>query len=167
MENIEEVTKREQMTLLLKKAGWYPNRKINISNFERQCIENGIELFDSAQKFLEQFTGLDKTVYFKSYHPVKEIGLSLHDYSFYFISSPTEEIDFVDDYKAILDFANEDCFYLGESGYHYPAVVAIGRSGKLYFKHDYSEDVWVFNDLIESMERELGHHNIETSSLYK
>lgn len=168
MERIENnITKREQMILLLKKAGWYPGRKVDISNFEHQCQENGIELFDSAKRFLEEYIGIDRSVDFKSGHSCKEIGESSYRYSFFFISSPLDEITYEDEYEEILDFIEEDCFYLGESGYYNEAVVAIGRSGKLYFKHDYSYEVWVFDDLIESMERELSDFDIVTSSLYK
>lgn len=69
-------------------------------------------------------------------------------------------------YNAILNFARENCFCLGQSGYYYPAVVAISRSGKLYFKHDYSNVVQVFDTLIDSMDSELAHQNILTYSLY-
>lgn len=43
-------------------------------------------------------------------------------------------------------------------GYYYPAVCAIGRSGKLYFKHDYDDNVQVFDSTLETISHELRHH---------
>ncbi|WP_246062986.1 hypothetical protein [Paenibacillus ehimensis] len=37
-----EPGRREQMVLLLKKAGWYEGRREDISGFERRCKEAGI-----------------------------------------------------------------------------------------------------------------------------
>ena len=50
-----KITKREQMILLLKKSGWYEGRHADILEFQQQCKELEIELFDSAKKFLEEF----------------------------------------------------------------------------------------------------------------
>lgn len=159
-----EIKKREQMTLLLKKSGWYQGRQVDISGFEQLCKEQGIELFDSAKKFLEEFMGIDNYVEFKYIHPCGNIGECSNDYTFNFRTSPNEKI-YQQQYQKILDFIEEDCFYLGESGYYYPAAVVIGRSGKLYFKHDYNNKVQVFNNLIDSMLRELDDMDIITSSL--
>lgn len=162
-----EITKREQMILLLKKSGWYEGRNVDISGFEQQCKEQGIELFDSAKKFLEEFIGIENTVHFKYFHPCTDIGECNQDYIFDFITNPNQKIDHEEEYQEILDFIEEDCFYLGESGYYYPAVVGIGRSGKLYFKHDYSDNVQLFDNLIDSMLWELDGKNIITASLYQ
>lgn len=159
-----EITKREQMILLLKKSGWYEGRHVDISEFEQQCNEGGIELFDSAKKFLEEFIGIENYVEFKYLHPCDDIGECDQDYIFDFITNPHDKI-YCNQYQKILDFIEEDCFYLGQSGYYYPAVVAIGRSGKLYFKHDYNNKVQVFDNLIHSMLSELDDMNIITSSL--
>lgn len=48
-------------------------------------------------------------------------------------------------------------------GYYYPAVCAIGRSGKLYFKHDYDDNVQVFDSTLETISHELRHHQDLTS----
>jgi len=162
-----KITKREQMILLLEKSGWQKGRYVDISEFVQQCEEQGIELFASAKKFLEEFIGIERYVHFKYIHPCNDIGESIPKYTFDFITKPNDKIDYEEDYQEILDFIQEDCLYKGESGYYYPAVVAIGRSGKLYFKHDYDDKVQVFDNLIDSMIWELEGKNIITSSLYK
>jgi hypothetical protein len=162
-----KITKREQMILLLEKSGWHKGRYVDISEFEQQCEEQKIELFESAKQFLQEFIGIERNVHFKYIHQCNDIGVSSQKYTFDFITKPNNKVDYEEEYQEILDFVQEDCFYLGESGYYYPAVVAIGRSGKLYFKHDYDDKVQVFDNLIDSMLWELDGKNIITSSLYK
>ncbi|MFW5433553.1 SUKH-3 domain-containing protein [Paenibacillus apiarius] len=165
----KEFSKQEQMVLLLKKAGWHEGRQVDISRFELHCREEGVELFDSAKHFLQEFSGIDDMVFFKYHHDVPESRFadSWHEYTFNFLPNALEEISRPEDYREILAFAQEDCFCLGESGYYYPAVAAIGRSGKLYLKHDYENDVRVFDTLIQSMEHELSHLDIVISSLHE
>lgn len=43
----------------LKKAGWYPGRKIDIIEQMRYLEKLGYEVFDAAVKFLEEFSDLD------------------------------------------------------------------------------------------------------------
>ena len=86
-----EIKKREQMTLLLKKSGWYEGRQVDISGFEQLCKEQGIELFDSAKKFLEEFMGIHNYVEFKYIHPCGNIGECGNDYTFNFRTSPNEK----------------------------------------------------------------------------
>ncbi|WP_245719798.1 SUKH-3 domain-containing protein [Paenibacillus tianmuensis] len=157
------------MRLLLKKAGWYKGRHVDISGFEHRCKEEGIKLFSSAKAFLQEFSGIDDSVFFKYYldEPNSGFADAWHDYTFNFIPDALAEISCPEDYREIVSFADEDCFCLGESGYYYPAVVAIGRSGKLYFKHDYEDVVRVFDTLLDSMEHELKGHNLVISTLYE
>ncbi|WP_079909046.1 SUKH-3 domain-containing protein [Paenibacillus sp. 32352] len=165
---MKKPNKREQMKLLLKKAGWHEGRHVDISGFERRCKEQGIDLFDSAKAFLQEFAGIDDTVYFKYHHNQdSSFSDSWYDYTFDFTPDALEELTSTEDYHDIVKFAQEDCFRLGESGYYYPAVAAIGRSGKLYFKHDYEDVVRVFDDLLESMEHELNGHELVLSSLFE
>ncbi|MBE1441756.1 SUKH-3 domain-containing protein [Paenibacillus sp. OAS669] len=167
-QGMKKPNKREQMKLLLKKAGWHEGRHVDISGFERRCNEQGIDLFDSAKAFLQEFAGIDDTVYFKYHHSHdSRFSDSWYDYTFDFKPDALEELTSTEDYYDIVKFAQEDCFCLGESGYYYSAVAAIGRSGKLYFKHDYEDVVRVFDDLLESMEHELNGHELVLSSLFE
>ncbi|WCF08291.1 SUKH-3 domain-containing protein [Paenibacillus thiaminolyticus] len=165
----EKISKQEQLVLLLKKAGWHEDRHVDISSFELRCQAEGVELFDSAKHFLHQFSGLDSIVYFQYIYepPDSRFADAWYDYTFDFLPDDLDEIAHSEEYQAIVDFAQEDCFCLGESGYYYPAVAAIGRSGKLYFKHDYEDVVRVFDSLLHSMEHELKHLDLVTSSLYE
>ncbi|WCR25903.1 SUKH-3 domain-containing protein [Paenibacillus thiaminolyticus] len=165
----EKISKQEQLVLLLKKAGWHEDRHVDISSFELRCQAEGVELFDSAKHFLHEFSGLDNMVYFQYVYepPDSRFADAWYDYTFDFLPDDLDEIAHSEEYQAIVDFAQEDCFCLGESGYYYPAVAAIGRSGKLYFKHDYEDVVRVFDTLLASMEHELKHLDLVTSSLYE
>lgn len=165
----ENISKQEQLVLLLKKAGWHEDRHVDISGFELRCQADSVELFDSAKHFLHEFSALDRMVYFKCIHepPESRFADAWYDYTFDFLPDDLEEIANSEEYQTIVAFAQEDCFCLGESGYYYPAVAAIGRSGKLYFKHDYEDVVRVFDSLLHSMEHELKHLDLVTSSLYE
>jgi len=70
-----KVTKREQMILLLEKSGWQKGRYVDISEFVQQCEEQGIELFASAKKFLEEFIGIERYAHFKYIHPCNDTGV--------------------------------------------------------------------------------------------
>ena len=44
---------------LLKKAGWYEGRKIDITNYVRSLEDSGYEVFDAAREFLEEYGELE------------------------------------------------------------------------------------------------------------
>ncbi|AWB44916.1 hypothetical protein DCC85_12260 [Paenibacillus sp. CAA11] len=159
---------REQVILLLKKSGWYQGRRIDISKYKERCSEQGIELFPAAAAFLEEYSGIDRVAHFKYMlnhldGPARES--EWHEYEFHFVPNAVEELNCQAEMHIITTAAQEDCYCLGLSGYYYPAVTAIGRSGKLYLLHDYEPTVRVFDHLLESMEHEVGELDMITSSL--
>ncbi|GGG01829.1 hypothetical protein GCM10010912_53330 [Paenibacillus albidus] len=160
---------REQMQLLLQKAGWYPGRHVDLSGYKRRCEQQGVELFPAAQAFLEEFSGIDNEVHFKYYtdhEEAQEMETGWHEYDFNFEPDAVERFHCKAELEIIIRHAQEDCYCLGLSGYYYPAVTAIGRSGKLYLLHDYNPQVLVFDSLQASMSHELGHLQLVESSLY-
>lgn len=53
----------EQTTIkLLKRAGWYENRKIDITNHIKSLKDNGYEIFDAAYTFLQEYGDLKFTL---------------------------------------------------------------------------------------------------------
>lgn len=66
---------------MLKDAGWYEGRKIDISAIERHYKEYGFEVFPEVKKFLEEFGMLEILVEYKngkkqvhSTNPLKVVG---------------------------------------------------------------------------------------------
>ncbi|EPY6471524.1 SUKH-3 domain-containing protein [Clostridium sporogenes] len=62
----------EKVIKLLKKAGWYENRKIDITE-QIKCFEdNGYEMFDAARDFLEQYGNLKFILQYEFRGKIKE-----------------------------------------------------------------------------------------------
>lgn len=179
---VSELSRREQLTELLKAAGWYEGRCIDISEFQAICEEENIDIFESAEKFLREFSGIKNVVYLSYDKDDKRCG---YDFSFdFYITAlcenlsfnkkhlsleirPTlwkeyeekgEQFDDYEDFEAIMEFAKEDCICVGLFGYYYPGIMAVGKSGKLYIKHDYGDIVEAFDNIIDAIEYELRCH---------
>ena len=50
---------KETTIEILKKAGWYPNRKIDITDLVVNYEKRGFEMFSEAKKFLQEYGLLD------------------------------------------------------------------------------------------------------------
>lgn len=176
------LSRKEQLKELLKVTGWFEGRCTDISKFELICEEEDIKIFESAKKFLREFSGIKNVVYL-SYD--KDDTRCLYDFTFDFDIAtlceksnfnkkylrqqkrPTlwkeyeekgEDFDDYKDFEAIEQFAKEDCICVGLFGYYYAGIMAIGQSGKLYVKHDYGDLVEVFDNILDAMESELRCH---------
>lgn len=62
----------EKAIKLLKKAGWYENRKIDITEQVKYLKNNGYEIFDAAYAFLEAYGDLKLTLQYESRGRIKE-----------------------------------------------------------------------------------------------
>lgn len=49
----------EKVMKLLKRAGWYENRKIDITDQVKMLESSGYKVFDAAKKFMQEFGELD------------------------------------------------------------------------------------------------------------
>jgi len=52
-----EVSHKTKDTLL--KAGWYPNRKVDITEAEKLIVSRGFVVYEPVKKFLEEFMDLN------------------------------------------------------------------------------------------------------------
>lgn len=156
----QKISKIEQMKLLLQKAGWFEGRHVDIAEFEEMCKSKNIRLFSSARQFLHSYWKIEPSVKLRflddpKYERTFELDFSTELWQF-------EVEDYYDD---IYEVACEEFIVLGEFGYYYPGVIAIGVSGKLYVWHDYSSSVDSFDSLEEAMASELRMHVVDTRSL--
>lgn len=149
----------DKYIFLLKKAGWYEERRVDLSKIYLKYKEKNLIPFEKAETFLSEFYGLSGSINFNYKNTLNKI--STGNYFFHFGDILENDEYEIEEYKSILKVAKEECFYLGISGNYLPARVAIGKSGKLYFKHDYEDKVHIFNSLIESIKYEIGNKNIE------
>ncbi|WP_315078595.1 SUKH-3 domain-containing protein [uncultured Clostridium sp.] len=167
----------KQAIKILEKAGWYENRKNDISQFAKSCKENNINLFKSAKEFLEEFSDLKRGVSFYVMDDKKNI-LSKKSFSFLFftnrlcIDKNFREIVYpISDKenewaKLISRCTDEDYICVGDSGIYYQAKIFMGISGKLYCLHDYDDDVLIFNNFLEFMIYELHDMVIDLNNLH-
>ncbi len=157
-------TKIERIRKALFVAGWVPNRKVDIPLVLDYYKKYEIELSNKAIEFFQEFYGIASEWY------VENSGLNTLA-CFEFCLCPYKELgnsnvtEFMDDeeemYQKIKTCANENVVWVGEIGYVYPAFVWIGDSGKIYCKHDYEEEIRVFDSLIEMIEYEVSGINLD------
>jgi len=158
---IMSLSPKEQMQLLLIKAGWYEGRHVDISKFENMCREKSITLFDKAREFLHSYWGINPSVKLQFLDEFEIIRTFELDFAIELVHF--EEEDYVEE---IGTETKEDFIALGEFGYYYPGVIAIGVSGKLYVWHDYGSGARSYDSLEEAMAGELTKHEVDTDSLY-
>ena len=163
-------SKREKIYTMLRLAGWYENRKVDISKAESYYKSIDLEMFDSVKAFYREFYGIAEDWYIK----VEDINWAP---DFEFMLFPFENVNFgikdymFDDaeykilslgYKNVLSLAKEECVIIGNIGYYYPARVWMDKRGNFYTTHEYSDDVKVFASVIELIEDELSCVELDT-----
>ncbi|MBC2345045.1 hypothetical protein HBP72_01680 [Listeria welshimeri] len=152
---LKNLTQRAQYLKILQSIGWYKGRKVDIQAFKQEALEKNAPFSEQIRSFLAEYSNLDTTVFigFESNH-----SKPCYHYTFIITKEISSYLYKTNDYKEIIRFADEETLCIGMMGYYYPAVCAIGKSGKLYFKHDYDDNVQVFDSILESISHELRHH---------
>lgn len=168
-------SKREQIYRILKLAGWYENREINIVKAERYYKSNKIDMYDSMKAFFREFYGIADSWYIKVDNPDHaadfefilfpdyEDYLDIRDYMF----DDAEYKIFSQEYKDVYSYAKEEFALIGIIGYYYPARVWMGKSGKVYATHEYDDGVKEFSSIFELIEDELDGIEIDTVMVVK
>ena len=144
----------------LKYAGWYPDRKTDISKIEEYYEKFGIK----SRWYIEVFNldwAADFT--FELFPYIKSHAIDVVD----FMYDDAEYTIKSEEYESVLDFATEDdnLVMVGEIGYYYPARVWIGESGKLYATHDYDEEVLVFDSIVQLIGHEVKGREFSTIAM--
>lgn len=156
--------------MMLKNAGWYPGRKVNIDEVADYFERFGIELSVKTKDFIAEYYKIKEYWYFDKSETNRG-----HDFEFILFPYPksycTDVKDFMyddlkgelesDEYKAVKAYDKNICM-IGEIGYYYPARVWIGDSGKLFCTHEYDDEVLVFDDVMELIKHEILGHEPDT-----
>lgn len=151
------LTREEEISKILERAGWYPGRHVNMEEFEGYCRQEKLLLFPAAQTFLQEFNGLTLNyfIYYRGGYHISKRTNHLYDFLSLqasekrkYLLMPTLNLTsaHISDFNRILIFSEESCIALGEFGY-YHSLLAIGQSGRLYLAHEFSEEIEVFDNL--------------------
>lgn len=166
--------KTERIYQALRKAGWFPGRKVDISPVLAYYKKWNIELSPQAISFFREYYGIASRWYIE----VTNLEWAA-DFDFQLFPYPREfRIDIVDfmyddsvyilesdEYKSVKAFSKEYVVMVGEIGYYYPARVWIGNSGTIYCTHDYEDDVRKFDSVVQLILHELLNHDLESVSM--
>lgn len=91
----------------------------------------------------------------------KQYGINIKDFMYDNAEFTIES----EEYKSVKAFAEENVVMVGEIGYYYPARVWIGDSGRIYCTHDYDDDIYVFNNVVQLIFNELRSHELESVAM--
>ncbi len=168
-------SKPERIVQALRKAGWYPGRKVDISNVLSYYQKQNVQLNAPAVSFYEEYYGIAAQWY------ITHTDLERHSPDFEFLLFPqppeyrTDLKDFMYDdpensiesgrYSAAKARAGEPIVMAGEIGYYYPAQVWIADSGKLYCTHEYHDQVLAFDNVMELIQHELSKSPLESVAM--
>ncbi|GAA3763503.1 SUKH-3 domain-containing protein [Flavobacterium ginsengiterrae] len=149
---IKKLSREKQYLAFLQMAGWYEERKVDVSDYQTEAYNRYIKLTTKALNFIEEFTGLEPYIQFTYKDAGDEI---FYDFDFNLNVEEASKCYSTKDYHAISKFAKEKCLCLGTLGYYYPGVLAISETGRLYLKHDYNDFVKEFLSMTEIIASEL------------
>lgn len=168
-------SKPERIVQALRKAGWYPGRRVDISNVLDYYQRQNVQLNAPAVSFYEEYYGIAAQWY------IAHTDLERHSPDFVFLLFPqppeysTDLRDFMyddpddsiesDRYSAAKARAGEPIVIVGEIGYDYPAQVWIADSGKLYCTHEYHDQVLAFDNVMELIQHELSKAPLESVAM--
>lgn len=166
--------KTERINQALRKAGWFPGRKTDISAVLNYYRKYNIELGSQAVSFFEEYYGIASQWYIEVTN--LEYGADFEFELFpYPIQFKTDIVDFMyddsdykmesEEYRNVKAYAKEHIVMAGEIGYYYPARVWIGNSGTIYCTHEYEDDVLKFDSVLQLIHYELLNHDLESVAM--
>lgn len=140
---------KERTIGVLRKAGWYPNRKIDITELTKLYEKKGFEMFPAAKAFLEEYGMLN--VYLPKIRPgvsdeyVKKYKLS----KFYvYTTNETEALncnlsrDYISEYEE--EYVEEKLVVVGSLDGEQDLMIS--ESGKLFTQYGFygnnAEEFW-------------------------
>ncbi len=166
--------KTDKIDQALRKAGWFPERKVDISSVLNYYEKWDIELHPRAISFFREYYGIASSWYievtnlkfgpdfeFRLFPYPKEYKIDIVD----FMYDDSEDILESDEYKNVKTNSKEYIIMVGEIGYYYPARVWIGNSGTIYCTHDYDNIVKKFDSVVQLILDELLNHDFESVAM--
>ncbi len=140
-------SKEQKILQCLKAAGWYPDRRIDISPIEEYYHSQRIILPDGARAFLQEFYGIAECWEFA--HGVW-YDFALFPYRDAPQETPAEWMeDAPEEKNAAERHAGESLVMIGEIGYYYPARIWIGSGSTIYATYSYNENVKRYDNIAE------------------
>lgn len=169
------LSREEEITKILERAGWFAGRQTDISEFEQYCREQKLGLFPAALDFLREFNGLTLSyaTYYHSGYDISRRSNYLYDYinasdpsKRKYMLVPTLDLTHphISEFNRILIFSEESCVAVGEFGY-YHSLLTIGQSGTFYLAHEFSEEIEVFDSLTAVLAWDMEQTKVVTDSL--
>ncbi|MGM0125222.1 hypothetical protein IGI37_002620 [Enterococcus sp. AZ194] len=151
---IGRLTRKQQIKIILQFCGWNSTRKIaSIKSVLAYFRNKKFEVNEPIERWLQTYFEINSVVYIGRDDLYD--GQPVYQFVYQFTLEQSELVENTQDFKDILQFSQEQCLPLGTFGYYYDGVVAIGLSGTLYIKHDYSEDVAKFDSMTDLISYEL------------
>lgn len=152
---------KNKVKQLLRYAGWYEERLVDISIAQHYYSKYGVEMMPSTQRFYQKFFGLHCEWFFSLHNLQRapDFDFGLFPFLINGIKDHIEDAYFRDmasvELKEIEQFATECCQPIGIIGHSYPAQVWISKTGKLYAQYEYQDEIECFDDIFALVEREL------------
>ena len=166
--------KTERIYQALRKAGWHPGRRTDISAVLEYYEKWNIELSPQAVSFFKEYYGIASQWYidvtnlewaadfeFQLFPYPRKYRIDIVDFMY-------DDADYIlesDEYKNAKVYSKEYIVMVGEIGYYYPARVWIGNSGTIYCTHDYEDDVLKFDSVIQLILYELLNRDFESVAM--
>lgn len=172
---VPALSREEEMTKILERAGWYEGRKVDIAEFEQYCRQQKLNVFPAAWAFLQEYNGLTLSyaTYYRSGYDISRRTNYLYDYVHAadpsrrkYMLIPTLDLTHphISEFNRILIFSEEACIAIGEFGY-YHSLLTIGQSGTFYLAHEFSEEIEVFDNLRAVLAWDMEQTKVVTDSL--
>lgn len=166
--------KTEKIYQVLRKAGWFYGRRVDISSVLDYYQKRNIELSPQAISFFQEYYGIASRWYievtnlehgadfeFQLFPYPKEFRQDVRDFMY-------DDSDYkieTDEYRNAKAYSNEYIVMIGEIGYYYPARVWIGDSGTIYCTHEYEDNVIKFDSVVQLIHYELLSHDLESIAM--
>ena len=132
----------------MRRAGWYPNRKIDVTELIKLYEKKGFEIFPAAKKFLEEYGMLD--VYCPINPKIPEEDIIKYNFNRYYLYTTNKvkglngllSRDYVIEYEE--EYVEEKLVVVGSlAGHQY---LMISESGKLFTEYGFfgnnAEEFW-------------------------
>lgn len=138
----------------LRKAGWYPGRKVDISDQIEFWESHGYQTFDAAVKFMEEFGKLhivNKYIFtlMNSYHEERHTTYVTEILEFYDEYDERDKFEFnlcgltKEKILPVIKFDGGAYDFIGESGVFYCGAGLIAENSEIFWNEQYSEDYGV------------------------
>ncbi len=172
---VPHLSRDEEITKILERAGWYAGRNEDTSEFEQYCKAQKLNLFPAALAFFKEYNGLtlNYATYYRDGYDISKRVNYLYDYLHTadgtkrkYMLMPTLDLTHrhISAFNRILIFSEESCVAIGEFGY-YHSLLTIGQSGTFYLAHEFSEEIEVFEHLSAVLAWDMEQTKVVTDSL--